>query len=289
MGTQTTETVKGWKVFDKDLKCRNFQFKVGETFVEKGNPSLCHNGFHFHTHSSHLFNYYNFSTDNRVCEIEAHGYVENGDDKSCCCTIKIVRELTWDEVLRLINTGSGNTGKNNTGYMNTGDRNTGYRNTGDMNTGDRNTGDRNTGDRNTGDMNTGDMNTGDRNTGYMNTGDMNTTDFSAGIFNTVEQPTAIFNGAATVMMSEFRNTGQYRALFSSSFTLVEWIYESNMTDQEKIDNPKFYVAEGYLKKRSFKEACELWWKNMSEENKTLVKSIPGFTTSIFTEVTGIKL
>ena len=269
MGTQTTETVKGWKVFDKDLKCRNFQFKVGETFVEKGNPSLCHNGFHFHTHSSHLFNYYNFSTDNRVCEIEAHGYVENGDDKSCCCTIKIVRELTWDEVLRLINTGSGNTGKNNTGYMNTGDRNTGYRNTGDMNTGDRNTGDRNTGDR--------------------NTGDMNTTDFSAGIFNTVEQPTAIFNGAATVMMSEFRNTGQYRALFSSSFTLVEWIYESNMTDQEKIDNPKFYVAEGYLKKRSFKEACELWWKNMSEENKTLVKSIPGFTTSIFTEVTGIKL
>ena len=270
---------KGWKVFDKDLKCRNTQFKLGKTVTTEGEPSLCNNGFHFHTQPSHLFNYYSFDPTNRVCEIEAYGKIDQGDDKTCCCKIKLIRELTWDEVLRLINTGDGNTGKNNCGHRNTGEQNTGDQNTGHWNTGHRNTGHRNAGDRNA----------GHRNTGHWNTGHWNSTDHSAGMFNTIEQPTPIFNGAATVLMSEFKNTPNYQALFSSNFPLTEWISDSNMTDQEKKDNPKFYVAEGYLKKREFKETCKIWWDGMSEKNKKLILAIPGFTASIFTEITGIEL
>ena len=340
---------KGWKVFDADLKCRNIQFKVGETYKQTGTPVLCEHGFHFHTQPSHLFNYYSFDPKNRVCEITAFGKCDTGDDKSCCNEIKIGKELSWNEVLTLVNSGVGNTGRNNTGHQNTGDRNTGHqntghqntgdrntghqntghrntgdqntghqntghrntghqntgdRNTGDQNTGHRNTGDQNTGHRNTGDRNTGDRNTGHQNTGHRNTGDQNTghqntghqntghwntTNHSAGIFNTTEQPTPIFNGAATVLMSEFKNTNNYNALFSSDFPLTEWIYESKMTDEEKAAHPKFYVQEGYLKKRTFKEASKIWWENMSERNKKLIRSIPGFTPSIFTEVTGIEL
>ena len=90
-------------------------------------------------------------------------------------------------------------------------------------------------------------------------------------------------------MSNFQKTDNYKALFSSDFPLIEWINESLMTEQEKIDNPNFHVQEGYLKTRTFKEAAAIWWLNMTEENKQLIQEIPGFTASIFTEVTGIKL
>jgi len=252
------KTIKGWKVFDKDLQCLKFQFEVGITYKHDGKIALCEAGFHFHENQKDLFQYYAFDSQNRVCEVLASKVV-TGDDKSVCSEITIGKELNWNEVLNLVNIGKDNTGRLNTGYRNTGDRNTGYRNTGDRNTGD------------------------------MNTGDMNTTNFSAGIFNTKEQLTPIFNGAAMVLMSEFKKTDNYRALFSSSLPLTEWIYESDMTDEEKEQHPKFYVQEGYLKVRTFHEACEIWWKTMSESNKKLIQEIPGFDKEIFAEVTGIKL
>ena len=39
--------IKGYKGFDKDLQCRGFQYKVGETFEEKGTIKACESGFHF--------------------------------------------------------------------------------------------------------------------------------------------------------------------------------------------------------------------------------------------------
>jgi PPE-repeat protein len=310
--------VKGWKIFDKDLKCRGYQFKIGKTFKQDGLPVLCTNGFHFHENPKDLFEYYALISENRVCEVEATNVI-TGEDKSVCSKIKIIKELTWVEIYALINMGECNTGRLNTGDMNTGNWNTGHRNTGDMNTGDMNTGHMNTGHLNTGHMNTGDMNTGHRNTGHMNTGDMNTgrrntgrrnrgnwntgrrnrgnwntgdwnsTDFSAGIFNTKEQLTPIFNGAAMVLMSEFRNTDNYQALFDAILPIDEWIYESDMTEEEKQAHPTFYVQKGYLKVRSFKDACAIWWKNTSDRAKRLIQDIEGFDKEIFKEVTGIEI
>ena len=40
------DTLTGFKGFDKDLKCRNKQYALGETF-EEGEASLCNNGLHF--------------------------------------------------------------------------------------------------------------------------------------------------------------------------------------------------------------------------------------------------
>ena len=148
------EEIKGYKVFNPDWTCRGFQFEVGKTFEEDVTPRCCNRGFHFCTKASDCFSYYDFRSENKIAEVVALGDVDKSTKDTKCCTnrILIVREITWQELLTIVNTG-----KDCTGFCNTGDWNTG-----DWNTGNRNTGNRNTGDWNTGDWNTGDWNTGDK-------------------------------------------------------------------------------------------------------------------------------
>ena len=86
-----SKTVKGWKCFDRELKCKGFQFEVGKTYEVKGPIKMCESGFHFHEVGEHIFHYY--GTDSRVCEIEAHDVITDVD-KSVCRKIKIVKELS---------------------------------------------------------------------------------------------------------------------------------------------------------------------------------------------------
>ena len=132
--------IKGFKVFNSDWTCRDFQYEVGKTFVHNGNIKMCGKGFHFCQKASDCFNYYSFNSNNKVAEIEAIGLVETNGDKSVTDEIIIVREISWQELLTIVNEGKDCTGLCNTGDWNTGDRNTGNCNTGDWNTGDWNTG-----------------------------------------------------------------------------------------------------------------------------------------------------
>jgi hypothetical protein len=49
--------MKLYKGFDKDLKCRDFQFEVGKTY-EETNAKLCNNGFHACESPIDCLNYY---------------------------------------------------------------------------------------------------------------------------------------------------------------------------------------------------------------------------------------
>ena len=127
--------MKGYKVFNPDWTCRGFQYEVGQTYKHDGKLDLCNSGFHFCRKASDCFKYYSFDSKNKVAEVEALGFVESDDSKSVTDEIKIVREISWNELLDMVNEG-----KDCTGFCNTGDRNTGNHNTGDWNTGNRNTG-----------------------------------------------------------------------------------------------------------------------------------------------------
>ena len=314
------------KGFDENLCCREMQFEIGKTY-DTGyteNLELCScKVFHFCKSLENVHEFYSAKVEenNRFCEIEVLGELVEDERKCGSNKIKILREITGEELAMLRglkngntglfntgdrNTGYKNTGNMNTGYMNTGDwntgnMNTGYRNTGDCNTGDMNTGDMNTGYRNTGNMNTGDMNTGDMNTGDMNTGDMNTGDRntgdrntgifnacnrSAGLFNTKERTLTMFNKDSEMTWNEFINSEYYDAIYSSPFSLTEWIY---YTEEEKKNSPIRQAIGGYLKKYTFKEACKNWWDNMTDENKDIIQSIPNFDKKIFKEITGIEV
>jgi hypothetical protein len=52
-------TIKAIKGFDKDLRCRGFQFDVGKTYEQTGKIICCENGFHAVTGSPlDIWNYY---------------------------------------------------------------------------------------------------------------------------------------------------------------------------------------------------------------------------------------
>ena len=129
-------SIRGYKVFNHDWTCRGFQYKVGETYEHKGNISICERGFHFCRDIAKCFNYYDFNPNNKVAEIEALGNVESDDDKSVTDKIKIVREISWEEMLRLANSGKGNMGLENSGSHNSGWYNSGSYNSGFFNTKD---------------------------------------------------------------------------------------------------------------------------------------------------------
>ena len=238
--------MKGYKAFNTDWTCKGKQYKVGETFEETGELCICSHGIHFCENISDIFDFYPFDgTKTKVAEVDAIGSIIKNDKKCCTDKITIIREIPWDEVLKLCNTGDRNTGYRNTGDRNTGDRNTGDRNTGYRNTGNRNTGNcnaggwntgyRNTGDRNTGDCNTGNWNTGDWNTGDCNTGDCNTGDWNTGNRNTGDWNTGDCNtGDCNTgdWNTGNRNTGCFctdknpkMILFdkASAWTYMDWI------------------------------------------------------------------
>jgi len=116
--------VKGYKAFDKDLKCKDFQFEVGKTYEVEGELLMCSNGFHFCKNLLDVYNYYKKSIDTRICEIEAIGPTLDEQDKTCTSKIRIVKELDHSYLLDFFmnktNSGNGNSGNRNSGDWNSG-------------------------------------------------------------------------------------------------------------------------------------------------------------------------
>ena len=278
------------KGFDKDLKCRGFQFEIGKEYkidVKKEDMRLCTNTvFHYCDSLHNVHKFYDVLGNNRFCEIEVLGEEITDGEKYGSNHIKIVREIKGGELNILKGLINGNTGLFNSGSGNSGDWNSGNRNSGNGNSGSGNSGDWNSGNRNSGDRNSGNWNSGHWNSGNWNSGDWNSCDYSNGIFCTKEENIKIFNKQSDFTMREFLSSKYYDALVSSPFILTEWV---EYTEEEKKESLCRQAVGGYLKTYTYKEACKNWWDNMSEENKEIVKSIPNFDKDVFFEITGIEV
>ena len=271
--------VHGFKVFRPDWTCdptgyNPKQYTCPGKFEEEGELDVCGHGMHFCQTAADCFNYYSFNSENKVAEVIAYGDVRTDGDKSCTDKLEIVREIPWDEVLRIVNIGKNCTGRCNTG---------------DCNTGDCNTGNRNTGDCNTGDCNTGNRNTGNRNTGNRNTGDWNKSSFNTGCFNTVEQKIMLFNKPSDMTYRDWYESDARWLLNQIPKDVVEWIYSEDMTDEEKAEHLTHETTGGYLKVLDESECGQLWWGSLSDRQKNIIKAIPNFDAEIFFQCTGIRV
>ena len=91
-----------YKGFDKDLKCKDFQFKIGETYTHDGEVSICNSGFHACTNPLDVLNYYD-PAKSSFALVECSGVIDKKDDDSkiCCEIIHISKEITITEFVSI--------------------------------------------------------------------------------------------------------------------------------------------------------------------------------------------
>lgn len=205
--------MKGFKVFNSDWTCRGFQFEVGKTFTEDVTPVCCDRGFHFCTKAADCFRYYSFDPDNKVAEVEALGVnVTNNDDSKCSTNkIHIIREITWQEVLDLVNLGKACTG-------------------------------------------------------LCNSGDCNSGDWT---------------------YQDWLNSDARYILMNCPSNVIAWVWDDDMTDEEKEQHPEYSVTGGFLKHIEKETGRQMWWDGLSDRKKDIVMQLPNFDKDIFKEITGI--
>ena len=239
--------VKGYKVFNSDWTCRDKQYTCPGTFEENVNLDVCYQGMHFCRKAIDCFCYYDFNPNNHVAEVIAYGNVKEIDNKCCTDKLKIVRELSWHEVLELVNIGRNCTGKGNTCNCNS----------------------------------------GNWNSGSWNSGDWNKTNYSSGYFNTIEPKVTFFNKKSNWTYEDWLESDAKRLLDRIPTETLQWIAFKDMTEEEKEANPKAKSTNGYLKVIKPKMSIQEWWESLRPIDKDAILGIPNFNRKIFKEITGI--
>lgn len=80
--------IRGFKGFDKDLKCRGFQYEIGKDYEQEGEVKCCERGFHFCENPFDVFRYY-LPSDSRYCEVEGDGNADKASDDNKVATSHI--------------------------------------------------------------------------------------------------------------------------------------------------------------------------------------------------------
>lgn len=89
-----------YKAFDKNMKCRGFQYEVGKEYNMDGKIECCRRGFHACEIPFDVFQYYEIY-GSRFAEVELSGmtyWQDDGISKICASHIKIVKELTLSDL-----------------------------------------------------------------------------------------------------------------------------------------------------------------------------------------------
>ena len=87
--------MKAYKGFDKDLKCKDFQYEIGKTY-EEPTAELCEKGFHACEYPLDVFEYYAPGNMSRYCEVDLDDVSDkksNKDSKRCGKKIAVKAEI----------------------------------------------------------------------------------------------------------------------------------------------------------------------------------------------------
>ena len=251
--------MKAYKGFDKDLKCRGFQFEAGKEYREE-KADICKSGFHACENPLDVFKYYPPATS-RYCKVDLDANEQKEDDsKRVGKKILILDEISLQDMINAgiayIEAGvnwedsaSTNTGDHsvstNTGYRSV-STNTGYRSA-STNTGDHSVS-TNTG-HNSVSTNTG-HNSASTNTGH-NSASTNTGDHSVST-NTGDHSAAVVEGEESVAAA-IGYKSKAKGSLGSFLVLADWIetdggrhivdVKSVKVDGEKIKPGVFYTMK----------------------------------------------
>ena len=82
------EVIKSYKGFDKDLKCRGFQYEIGKEY-EETEAKACEKGFHACEMPIEVLGYYPPGSGSRYCLVEQSGDISKHSDDSKIASSKI--------------------------------------------------------------------------------------------------------------------------------------------------------------------------------------------------------
>ena len=71
--------------------------------------------------------------------------------------------------------------------------------------------------------------------------------------------------------------------------LLEYVYLSDMTDEEKAAHPEAETTGGYLKERTTADNARKWWAGLDAADRNEILSLPNFNAEIFKKITGIDI
>ena len=91
-----------YKGFDKDLKCRDFQYEVGKEYEMNGDVKCCERGFHACESPLEVFDHYDMLTS-RFAKVEQSGEIDKEENttKVCSSKIKVKAELKLADMINL--------------------------------------------------------------------------------------------------------------------------------------------------------------------------------------------
>ena len=88
-----------YKGFDKELKCRGYQYEIGKTFNHEGKVQQCQSGFHACPAPINVFNYY-APADSRYCVVEQSGDLSENDDKVASSVLTVKAEINTFDIVK---------------------------------------------------------------------------------------------------------------------------------------------------------------------------------------------
>ena len=91
-----------YKGFDKNLKCRGFQYEVGKEYEMSGRIACCERGFHACESPLEVFDHYDM-LNSRFAKVEQSGEIdkEENSTKVCSSKIKVKAELKLADIINL--------------------------------------------------------------------------------------------------------------------------------------------------------------------------------------------
>ena len=94
--------ITSYKGFDKNMKCRGFQYEVGKEYEMDGEIKCCKQGFHACKSPMEVWDYYDMLSS-RFAEVEQSGKIdeEEKSTKVCSSHIKIKAELKLADIINI--------------------------------------------------------------------------------------------------------------------------------------------------------------------------------------------
>src|SRR5690606_18645351 len=132
-------------------------------------------------------------------------------------------------------------------------------------------------------FNQGDCNSGNFNSGNRNSGNYNSGNYNSGYFNSNTPFVRLFNKRTKLRWDD--------PLICKLNLLpvkptLRWVYESDMTEQEKVNFPSYKTTGGILRNTGRMDWSEVL---KSKEHVKFISDLPNFNDEVFKQVTGHSL